>query len=188
MSNKEDTPEERMAALRAIMGVGSGYCKCGCGGKTRRGNKFIYRHNVRGANNPNWKGGKQDKANYILLSCSSSQSADLRGRIREHIAIAENVLGKWLPPNAVVHHIDGNGKNNAHSNLVICQDAEYHMLLHKRAAALQACSHANWLKCPHCGQYDDPTNMYVYITGSHKSVSGRHRACHAKYCREHKSW
>ena len=51
----------------------------------------------------------------------------------EHREIAEKALGKALPPKANVHHWDNNGRNNAYGNLVICQDAAYHRLLHRRA-------------------------------------------------------
>jgi HNH endonuclease len=55
----------------------------------------------------------------------------------EHIVIAERALGKQLPPKAVVHHINGKPADNRNSNLVICQDQSYHMLLHKRARELE---------------------------------------------------
>lgn len=54
------------------------------------------------------------------------------GRIYEHILVASDVLGKLLPPGAVVHHINEDRSDNRHSNLVICQDDAYHKLLHKR--------------------------------------------------------
>lgn len=46
--------------------------------------------------------------------------------------VAEAVLGRPLPRGAVVHHVDGTRDNNDPSNLVICQDQAYHMLLHAR--------------------------------------------------------
>lgn len=50
----------------------------------------------------------------------------------EHRQIAERVLGRPLPVGAEIHHVDGNGRNNAHRNLVICQDHAYHFLLERR--------------------------------------------------------
>jgi hypothetical protein len=50
----------------------------------------------------------------------------------EHVLVAERVLGKPLPPRAVVHHVDGNGRHNVARNLVICEDQAYHLLLHRR--------------------------------------------------------
>ncbi|HDR9834275.1 TPA: HNH endonuclease [Burkholderia multivorans] len=80
----------------------------------------------------------------------------------QHIHIAEKALGKELPNGAQVHHVDENPQNNAPENLVICPDQAYHSLLHQRAAAFDACGHANWRKCRYCQQWDDPDNLYVH--------------------------
>jgi hypothetical protein len=50
----------------------------------------------------------------------------------DHVKIAEKALGHPLPKGAVVHHFDENKKNDKPSNLVICPDAKYHRLLHRR--------------------------------------------------------
>ena len=50
----------------------------------------------------------------------------------EHRLVAEKALGKPLPPDAVIHHVDGDSMNNRPSNLVVCPDQGYHRLLHIR--------------------------------------------------------
>ena len=57
---------------------------------------------------------------------------------QKHTVVAEAALGKPLPPRAVVHHVDGNRRNNAPSNLVICENRGYHNLLHYRERVLRA--------------------------------------------------
>lgn len=94
----------------------------------------------------------------------------------EHILIAERVLGRKLPINAVIHHVDGNGLNNYSANLVICQDQNYHVLLHQRQRALDQCGRADWLKCVYCKRYDSPENLYIRPGRN----QGFHRACCAK--------
>lgn len=60
------------------------------------------------------------------------------GRHRmEHIIVAEQALGRSLPPGAVVHHVDKDVTNNTPTNLVICPDQSYHMLIHKRMRELE---------------------------------------------------
>src|SRR5258708_6599812 len=61
----------------------------------------------------------------------------------EHELIAEQVLGHPLPKKAEIHHVDNNGLNNEHSNLVICQDHAYHMLLHARTRIVKAGGNPN---------------------------------------------
>ncbi len=71
----------------------------------------------------------------------------------EHRILAERALGKPLPPGAKVHHVDENERNNAPSNLVICQDQSYHKLLHMRALIVRAGGDPNttyW--CRSCNQ------------------------------------
>lgn len=69
-----------------------------------------------------------------------------------HTAIAVAALGKPLPLGAEVHHVDGNPLNNAARNLVICQDNEYHTLLHMRADVVGAGGNPNGSKlCRQCG-------------------------------------
>ena len=75
-------------------------------------------------NNPNWKGGKSQTCGYLKLNANT----------REHRQIAETVLGRKLKSTEIVHHIDGNGCNNRHDNLLICTQS-YHVLLHTRMEA-----------------------------------------------------
>ena len=93
---------------------------------------------------------------------------------REHIIIAERALGRPLPRNVDVHHVDENRLNNAPSNLVICS-RKYHKLLHTRMNAYKASGHWDWRKCPYCKQHDDPANMRGEKCGRFV-----HRECSAK--------
>lgn len=103
----------------------------------------------------------------------------VRGKVRLHREHVEKVIGQKLPPEAEVHHVDGNKVNNSNRNLVVCPDHSYHMLLHRRQAAFDACGHADWLKCAYCKQYDEPTNLVVYYRdGQYKA---RHNACIVAY-------
>lgn len=97
------------------------------------------------------------------------------GYVLEHLALAFKALGKPLPEGAEVHHVNGKKADNRPQNLVVCQDHEYHHLLHLRQQALRDCGNASLRRCTYCGQYDDPSNMYI-----RPRQSARHRSCATK--------
>lgn len=101
--------------------------------------------------------------------------------IPEHVVIAEKVIGKRLPKGAQIHHVDGDGFNNAHTNLVVCPSQAYHKLLHIRARALESCGNAGWLRCIRCKQWDAPTNLSMYIPKDQTSPRAHHKECQSKY-------
>lgn len=118
---------------------------------------------------------KKLKSKYRWVSNDNGQGVPV------HTVIAEKVLGKKMPKGAEIHHVDGNGHNNAHENLVVCPSDAYHKLLHVRTKALEACGNADWLKCVRCGKYDAPENLYLYIPKDQSSPRGEHRKCHAAH-------
>ena len=108
-----------------------------------------------------WKGGRYQasETGYVMLFEPENPRSSSKGYVAEHVAIAERTLGKPLPPDAVVHHVDRNPANNTPSNLVVCQDQAYHMILHRRQRALDACGNAAWRRCTFCKQYDAASQM-----------------------------
>jgi hypothetical protein len=93
-----------------------------------------------------------------------------------HVAIAERALGKPIPKGAVVHHADGDKRNNSNGNLVICPSKQYHNLIHRRMRAMTATGNPRLRKCVYCKQWDFPENLYFPPSSS----AGRHKACDAK--------
>ena len=101
--------------------------------------------------------------------------ATASGCVQAHILIAERALGRHLPAGAQVHHVDGNKQNNATTNLVICQDAAYHKLLHARMRVVRAGGNPNTQKvCCDCLLVQDLSAFNVMQ--SNKS-NGRQSAC-----------
>ena len=174
-----------------------GKCLCGCGAVTpvatktdrRAGQvkgqhiRFIGGHNARlnhGPGSPNWKGGIIVAEGRHMILMPDHHRADSKGYVYRHILVAESALGRPLPDDVEVHHGDCQKGNDSNGNLVICQDRAYHSFLHQRTRALQACGHANWLKCHICKQYDVPANMYIYPD----KLWAYHTSCKVNYNRK----
>ena len=99
-----------------------------------------------------------------------------------HVLIAEAALGKPLPKQAHVHHFDENPQNNHPSNLVICPDAAYHQLLHRRMRAMQETGNPNLMKCQYCKSWDEPENIKVgkrvkYHASCKREYEARRTSC-----------
>lgn len=137
---------------------GRGYCKEHYQQWYRYGDPLARFRAVRGT-------GWQDKDGYKRISKDA-----------EHISIAERAIGCPLPVGAVVHHIDSNRANNRPNNLVVCPSQAYHLLIHQRQAALEACGIASHRKCVYCGLYSDPHDMSVH-SSSRNSTTYRHKSC-----------
>jgi hypothetical protein len=135
---------------------------------------------VTGELHGNWKNGKRICKQHVCVYISS------RNYVPEHKLIVEKAMGKSLPPEAVVHHINRNPHDNRNVNLVVCQNHSYHQLLHQRQRALEASGHADWLRCRYCKQYDDPKNLLTYTIKPIKSnerTNSVHSKCSAEYQR-----
>lgn len=85
-----------------------------------------------------------------------------RGRrryIREHRAVAEKLIGRRLPSQIIVHHMDEDTKNNDPRNLMLLRRRE-HSAIHAAMAAQPNIDQIEWLtakKMPHIwlGKYTD---------------------------------
>jgi len=162
-------------------------CECGCGqsapiapyscstkgwikGEPRR---FIHGHNLKKSFRKSFP-----HNGYILIYQPNHPRSNNSGYVREHILIAESILGRPLPIYVVIHHPYEKANTKC---FIICENQGYHMLLHQRERALRASGHASWRKCPYCRKYDDPKNMAANGPVSY------HRLCHANYEHERRS-
>ena len=73
----------------------------------------------------------------VLVRDKNHPNAWKNGFVPEHIAVAAKALGHAVPKGAIVHHHDGNPYNNEPSNLVICENTSYHMIIHRRTRMLR---------------------------------------------------
>lgn len=136
---------------------------------------------MRGEKHPMWRGGRTvTPAGYVAVRVLGHPRASNAGYVLEHVLIVERALGKPLPVGAEVHHVDEDKANNDTSNLVLCQDRAYHMLLHRRQRALDACGNANAHRCKYCGGYDNQDDITVENLRA-GFFSAYHRRCGARY-------
>lgn len=79
-----------------------------------------------------WKTGKSYSNGYRV--CIAPNHPRVRGKktnyVYEHILVAEEKIGRYLLPDEVVHHIDGDKTNNDPGNLLVCANQAEHMLVH----------------------------------------------------------
>lgn len=174
----------------------SGLCRCGCGDPApiARRNRydidhlkgepvdFIHGHSGKGENNGNWAGGRHYVNGYVRVLAKGHPHANYAGYALEHLVVAAAALGKPVPPEAVVHHVNGVKDDNRPENLVICEDRAYHALLHVRADALRETGDPDKRLCVYCGEYDDPESPEMAgITSSRRSA--HHYECRRTYRR-----
>ena len=116
---------------------------------------------------------------YIGIWMPNHFRANSQGRVLEHLVIAEAALGHPLPDGAEVHHVNEIKSDNRHENLVICEDSDYHKLLHRRARAYRATGNAQSRKCVYCKAWMLPSDPELRITGTSRYPSGRsyHLTC-----------
>lgn len=100
--------------------------RLGPGRKWTEESKIEFGKNQIGDKNPAWKGGKiVNKSGYILKLIPS------RGYVFLHRLIMERKLGRLLTDSEVVHHKNGNRKDNRISNLVLYASQSEHIKAHK---------------------------------------------------------
>lgn len=78
---------------------------------------------------------KKHQSQAAKLSGESRRGTGTKGYVKfhgrhEHRVVMERILGRKLKKGEVVHHIDGNKKNNKPSNLELCKNQAEHIRKH----------------------------------------------------------
>jgi hypothetical protein len=78
-----------------------------------------------------WKGGRYLSRGYYLIYKKEHPNCNSDGYVLEHRLMVEGKIGRYLEKNEVVHHIDGNKKNNDISNLMLFKSNSEHIKHHQ---------------------------------------------------------
>jgi hypothetical protein len=152
--------------------IGVGVCACGCGGHTQLAKRDDARYGyVKGQPRRHLKG--HDKrvlaarwvtARGYVMVLNPRPAPGGQRFIGEHVAVVEQILGRTLPPAAVVHHVDDNRARNVSSNLVVLENQQEHIGLHVRRTVLRAGGNP-WTQrlCCGCRRAKDFSEFYPAI-------------------------
>jgi hypothetical protein len=81
---------------------------------------------VMGKNNGRWMGGKRcDGGGYVYVKFRGHPAAGPQGYVAEHRLVMEKSLGRYLRHDEVVHHINGDRKDNRIENLAIYSPSDH---------------------------------------------------------------
>lgn len=125
------------------------FCECGCGKAIIPARRFISGHNLIGlprteehrrkigiAQRKSWQtsqrrlpiGSKNlDHNGYVRVKVVEGAGK----WVKEHILVAEQILGRSLLKSELVHHINGNRKDNRPENLFVCRNLVHHNEVHR---------------------------------------------------------
>lgn len=114
--------------------------------------------------------------------------ADKSRRVRQHILVAERALGKPLPIAAIVHHHNEIKTDNRNSNLVICEDRRYHVLIHQRMLVIAAGGDPNTQKqCPKCKALYSFSEFYPRKWRTGSGLASKCKTCSISVARERRT-
>lgn len=119
--------------------IKNNFCICGCNKKTAK--TFKRGHNLKlfpkpenlkdfvkgkkGLKHPRYKGRYYDNDGYGNIFMPVKKNAKKSGHILEHRLMMETFLGRELNKNEVVHHKNGNKKDNTYRNLQLMTRSEH---------------------------------------------------------------
>lgn len=118
------------------------------------------------------------KGDYNYAVVKQHPNATKYGYVLEHRIIIENHLGRLLNSNEVVHHINGDKKDNRIENLEV-QTAKEHAKMHGLEQGSKWCE----LKCPQCSKVFHREYRQTFLQKTGASYTACSRSCSGKLSR-----
>lgn len=156
-----------------------GYCWCGCGTEipiklgTNTLRKYVLGHHQLRERHHRWKRGYTNfnGKGYVKILRKHHKYADVDGRVYLHRYRMELMLGRYLDPKEVVHHIDGNKHNNEESNLQLFENHSKHVSFEQK----KDMSTRNCFLCNSNETYIDKRGNTIWLKFSYEFI------CHTCY-------
>ena len=121
------------------------------------------------------------KGDYNYALVQDHPNATANGSVLEHRVVMENYLGRLLNSDEIVHHLDGNKKNNVIENLQVLSCNEHSHLHGIRVGHKMA-----KLKCPYCKKIFTKSifNTYMYRKQSKLNCTFCCKECAGKFSKD----
>jgi len=153
-------------------------CQCECGNETIVLGKNLKKGNTRSCGclklSKYYKGPgtRHHSAGYVCKKAPHHPRADSDGYVYEHILVAEAMIGRFLIPGEMVHHLDHDKANNSPENLCIAPSPAHHLAYHRTPwSQRQLPDEENSLAQCKCGcgniflRYDGSGRPRIYLHG-----------------------
>jgi len=118
------------------------------------------------------------KGDYNYVVVKDHPNATTRGYVLHHRVVMENHLGRLLNPNEVVHHKNGNKKDNRIENLEVHDRKE-----HSRSHRIKQGRKMVVLKCPACGDVFERERIKTHLVKS-SFWTACSNSCRGKFSRK----
>lgn len=106
------------------------------------------------------------KGDYLYAIVKEHPRATVHGYVLHHRIVMENCLGRLLDKDEIVHHKDGNGKNNDPSNLQVMNVIE-----HRKLHAQEIGRKYVLLKCPACKKMFEKQHNQTHLAKPSRTKS-----------------
>lgn len=130
------------------------YCSKSC--KYSSGSMYLNTMSERmsGAGNPMWSGGEVDHSDGYVYKMAKNHPMSSNGYVLKHRLVMEEWLredapelgllmpvegGLYLPNTLIVHHLDGDRKNNDKGNLIVCTRSTHSAIHNGEAVEQETC-------------------------------------------------
>lgn len=116
------------------------------------------------------------KGEYLYAIVRNHPNANTQGYVLAHRIVAENMIGRLLYPNEVVHHVNGDKKDNRPENLQVMDKIDHHILHRSTGRTIV------YLKCPWCKNEFVRERKQTFLS-KHGKYTCCSRSCNGKFSR-----